>query len=80
MELPDYFILDLEEKLAALQDIRTRANMKQEDLANILGISRTRISRWERGEWRKSEHIKTMINLVRAIDNLQLQHPPEQED
>lgn len=76
----DYFIYDLEEKLLAMRDIRERAKLSQKEMADILGIDQSRISRLERGEWRKSEHIQTLINLTRVLDNLQQQYPPEEDD
>ena len=68
----DDFILDIEEKLDAMRDLRIQAGYSQQELADLLGIHQSRIARWERGEWRRSPHIRTFIGLVRLIDQLQL--------
>lgn len=79
MDLPDNFILDIEEKLTAMRDIRIDAGYTQGQLAELLGIDQSRIARWEAGEWRKSKHMQTFIQMVRMIDNLQQEIANRQE-
>jgi len=74
------FIHDIEDKLNAMEAIRNEANLKQQDLADLLGIHQSRIQRWEKGEWKKSQHIRTFIGLIRAIDNLQIQNLKKRQE
>ena len=76
----DDFIYDLEDKLAAMRDIRLDAGKTQEELADLLGIDQSRIARWEKGEWRKSGHIQTLIQLTRLLDNLQIENAKAREE
>lgn len=73
------FIYDIEEKLKAMRHIRLDAGYTQEEVATLLGLNKSQISRWEKGEWRKSKHIQTFIQLIRLLDNLQLQAKPTED-
>lgn len=76
---PTDFIYDLEEKLNAMRDIRQRAGYTQQQVADLLGIDQSRIARWERGEWRQSKHMQTLIQLARMLDLLQIQTKPDDD-
>lgn len=69
--LPDHFILDLEEKLAAMRDIRKRGGLSQQDVADRLGIDQSRVARWEKGQ--EYPRYETLVLLTRLLDNIQLQ-------
>lgn len=75
----DDFIYDLEDKLKAMRNIRLDAGQTQEEMATLLGIDRSRIARWESGEWKKSKHIQTLIQMVRLLDLWQLAAKPEED-
>ncbi len=77
---PDDFIYDLEEKLKAMRHIRMDAGHSQQEMADLLGIDQSRIARLESGEWRKSKHIQTFIQLARLLDLWQLEVHAEEED
>jgi len=38
-----------------IKDLRTRAKMTQQELADHLGVAKDTVSRWERGEQRASQ-------------------------
>lgn len=78
--MSDDFKYDLEEKLSAMRDIRTRAGWTQQQMADHLGLSRVRISQLEAGEWQTSEHMRTLIQLSRLLDHLQLSSQPDPEE
>lgn len=70
--MSDEFITDLEEKFKALRAIRSEANLSQREVADLLGVHWSRISRWEEGE--EYPRFPTLVQLCRLLDNLQIQN------
>jgi transcriptional regulator with XRE-family HTH domain len=52
-----------------LKQMRLNKNLSQEDLAENSGVSRVTISRMERGQ---AINLLTMVQLLRALDNLDI--------
>jgi len=65
---PD-FIYDVGEKLLSLHTVRLKAGYTQQQVADLLGIDRSRVSMWERGK--ALPRGATLILLVRLIDYMQ---------
>jgi transcriptional regulator with XRE-family HTH domain len=74
------FIHDIEDKLNAMEHIRKEAGLTQQEIADLLGIHQSQIQRWEKGSWKKSQHVRTFIGLMRALDNLQVQNLKAREE
>jgi transcriptional regulator with XRE-family HTH domain len=49
-----------------LKEWRQHRKMRQEDLANLLGTSKTVVSRWERGS--RGLDLRTQFRLMAALD------------
>jgi transcriptional regulator with XRE-family HTH domain len=75
--MKDEFIYDLEEKFKSMRAIRQRAGWTQEQIANVLGVDRTAIIKWEKGN--QYPRFNILVQLVRLLDNLQLQEKPSKE-
>jgi transcriptional regulator with XRE-family HTH domain len=70
------FIYDLEEKIAAMADIRKRAGKTQQDAADLLGVDKSLISRWETGaSWPEKA---SLIRLTRLLDLWQMEVTEEE--
>lgn len=65
----------------ALREARKKRGLSQEDLADILGVSRQAISKWELGEG--YPEVEKLIQLAKqldvSLDSLLLDKPPQSE-
>lgn len=63
--------LDIERTLDEMRDIRTRSGLSQDQLADMVGVPRTYISKWENGEVKPMyEHL---VMLHRVLCGLRLE-------
>lgn len=66
----DGFITDLEEKFLNMRRIRERAGWSQQRVADVIGVDRTRVIRWEQGQPPSFEYT---VKLSRLLDSLQIE-------
>lgn len=70
------FIYDLEEKMAAMREIRLRAEKTQQEVADLLGVDKSQVCRWESGDtWPAKD---CLIRLTRLLDLYQMESTEEE--
>lgn len=71
IELPDDFIIDLDDKIKNMKVIRIKGKLTQQDIADKLGVTQGRVANWEKG----TDHpqYNSLVLLTRLLDTIQLE-------
>jgi transcriptional regulator with XRE-family HTH domain len=71
---------DLEALGSRLAAVREARRLSQEDVAEVLGVTRVLVSHWERGERRPSEAVLERLALIYGVDLSTLLEPGDVPD
>lgn len=56
--------MDIERTLQEMKTLRVEHNLSQDDLANLIGVDRSYISKWENGVVRPEFHHLVMLHRI----------------